>query len=306
MRTRALLTSLLVLIASAVATAIAPGPPQTPAAAVSGNTVTLTWLAPATGGVPTGYVVEASLSPGGPLIASLPVNGTTLVVPGVSSGVYYVAIRGVNADGAGSRSNEIMVVVPSGSGSGCTLPPNAPTNLASTVTGNTVMLAWNAPVGGCAPTGYVVQAGSAAGLSNIALINAGTATTLTASAPAGTYFVRVIATNSAGGSSASNEIVVNVTATPNLTGLWAGTSDYFNAPFAFDLTQSGNDITGRYSDQHDQGFVTGSINGTTVVLDVRFGDTGIRFEGTLETADRIRGTIRGSAIGSGYTFTMMR
>jgi hypothetical protein len=42
------------------------------------------------------------------------------------------------------------------------------------------------------------------------------------------------------------------------------------------------------------------------VIDVNFGDTGIRFEGSIETPDRIRGIIRGSVIGGTYPFVMTR
>jgi hypothetical protein len=78
---------------------------------VSAGEVTLTWTAPTTGGTPSSYVVVASASPGGPLIATLPVNGLGLTVP-APSGTYFVRVFGVNAAGVGMASNEITVVVP--------------------------------------------------------------------------------------------------------------------------------------------------------------------------------------------------
>ena len=209
MKTRFALTALFVALLSSVPSAVAPGPPQSLAVSVSGNTVTLTWIAPLTGPVPTGYIVQASLSPGGGIIASLPVSDTTLVVNDVPNGVYYVHVRAVNIDGASTASNEVIVVVPSGPG-GCASPPNAPTNFTSSVTGNLVTLTWGPPVAGCAPTAYAVQAGSAPGLSNLAILNVGGATTLTVSAPSGTYYVRVVALNAFGGSVPSVEIIVSV------------------------------------------------------------------------------------------------
>jgi hypothetical protein len=213
MKKRLPLTILLALVSLSVVGAVAPGPPQSLAAVVNDNTVTLNWLPPTTGGVPTGYVVEASLSPSGAPIALLPVPDTTLTVTAVPNGVYYVRVRGVNVDGASESSNEVIVVVPGGGG-GCTSPPNAPTNLTSGVSGNVVAVAWVAPTGGCEATAYVVQAGSAPGLSDLAIVNVGAATTLSASAPAGTYYVRVVALNAFGGSAASNEVVLTVGAAP--------------------------------------------------------------------------------------------
>jgi predicted phage tail protein len=305
MKNRFSLTAVLAFLSVSTVAAVAPNAPQSLAAAVNGNTVTLTWVAPSSGEVPSSYLVEASLSPNGPIIATFPVTNTAVVVNNVPNGIYYARVRAVNADGSSAASNEVIVVVPGGGS--CTSPPNAPTNLTSSVFGTFVTLNWTAPAGACPATGYVVQAGSSPGLTNLAVINVGASTTLSASAPPGSYYVRVIALNGFGGSGASNEILITVTtAPPNLAGHWSGTSTYFNAPFTFDLTQSGAQISGRYQDQHDQGFVAGVVNIGSVILDVNFGDTGIRFEGSIENASRIRGIIRGSVIGGPYTFEMTR
>ena len=305
MQNRLSLALLFALLSAPVVIAAAPDAPQSLAAVVNGNTVTLTWVTASTGGVPSSYVVEASLSPGGPIIAAFPLVNTALVVDSVPNGVYYARVRAVNADGSSPPSNEVIVVVPGGGA--CTSPPNAPTNLTSSVFGQTVTLNWSASAAGCPASGFAVQAGSAPGLSDIAVINLGATTTLSASAPPGNYYVRVVAINGFGGSTASNEILVTVTtAPPNLAGVWSGTSNYFNAPFTFTLTQNGNQIGGTYQDQHDFGFVAGTVNIGSVILDVNFGDTGIRYEGSIETANRIRGTVRGSVIGGPYTFVMTR
>jgi len=90
---------------------------------------------------------------------------------------------------------------------GCTSPPGAPANLAISRTGSVVDLTWSAASGG--PTSYVVRAGSAPGQSNFADHDTrSTATALRASAPPGTYYVRVHARNACGLSGASNEFIL--------------------------------------------------------------------------------------------------
>lgn len=186
-----------------------PGTPQNLAATVTGNTVTFTWQAPSVGGIPTSYQLEASLSPGGALIATLPVSSSPATVPNVPNGVYYVRVRALNADGPSAQSNEVVVAVPSGATT-CTAPPAAPTGLSGNAVGTLVSIVWAPAASGCVPTAYVLQAGSAPGLSNIALVNVGAATSLSASAPSGTYYIRVLALNAFGSSAATADVVVTV------------------------------------------------------------------------------------------------
>jgi predicted phage tail protein len=188
--------SLIVGVLALATTAFAQSAPQNLTSSVTGNTVTLTWSASVGA---TGYIVEASVVPGGPLVASLPVAGTSLTVPNVPSGVYYVRVRALSGGAQSGPSNEVTVSV---SGTGCPGPPPAP-QLSVQATGLAVTLNWTAGAG-CPATSYVVQAGSAIGLSNIAQINVGAQTGLAANAPPGVYFIRVIATN-AFGATASEE-----------------------------------------------------------------------------------------------------
>jgi predicted phage tail protein len=204
--------SLAVLSLSVVAAA-APETPQNLVANVSGNNVTLAWQAPFSGSLADVYIVEASLSPGGAVIATLPTTATTLTVTAVPNGVYYVRVRGTNAQGSSLSSNEVVVAVPSGGGGGCSTAPTAPTNFTASASGNQVTLLWAAPIGGCPATSYVVQAGAAPGLSNLAVVNVGGATSLSASAPAGTYYIRVLALN-AFGSSATSDTILTIGAAP--------------------------------------------------------------------------------------------
>lgn len=74
-----------------------------------------------------------------------------------------------------------------------------------------VTLAWDAPESGEAES-YVVEAGTAPGLSNVGVFDTGVRDTsvFVAGVPPGTYYVRVRAKNAAGVSAPSNEIAVEV------------------------------------------------------------------------------------------------
>jgi predicted phage tail protein len=401
MRTHLPLTALLIFLSAQLLHGAAPSPPQNLTASVSGDSVTLNWAPPsAPGGVLFGYIIQASLSPGGAIVAAFADNDTTLVVTDVPAGVYYVRVLAANAEGNSAPSNEVMVVVEAeppctsapnapanlgstvsgdlvtlnwtapatgcavtgyavvaGSAPGladlavinvgavtslsvtapagtyfvrvvslnsfgmspasneitvvstgpCNTPPSAPSNLTAQMLGNVVTLNWTAAAGGCPPAGFVVQAGSASGASDVALVDVGAATSLTVAAPPGTYYVRVMARNAFGNGGVSNEVTVSVTETvADVSGTWSGTSTYFNAPFTFNLTQSGNTVGGSYQDQHDVGSATGTVDGANVVINVWFGDTGTRFTGTIEAPNRIRGIIHGGPIGGPYPFQMTR
>lgn len=193
---------------TAVEEAESPAPPEALTTQVSGNTVTLLWRPSAMGPRPTSYLLEAWSTPGGPPIASAVVSGTSVTVPDVTNGAYYVTVRALNAYGASGPSNMALVIVPDGDE--CRAAPLPPQALTGTANGNLVTLAWRAPAGGCSVTSYAVLAGSSWGASDITAVGVGNVTGFTASAPSGTYYVRVMATNAFGASVASNEIRVVV------------------------------------------------------------------------------------------------
>lgn len=211
-----------------VPAADAPGAPSGLLATVDGTTVHLSWSPSITGGPPAVYVVQASLTSNGAVIASLPVAGSSVSVPNVPTGTYFVRVRGQNAEGTGPPSNEVQAVV----GSGCALPPNPPTSLIANVASDVVSLTWSAPIGGCPHTGYVLRAGTGPGLTNVVTTAVGTVLGLTATAPPGTYYVTVVAVNGAGQSAASNEVPVTV-AGVTLPG----------APVAFSASANGTTAT---------------------------------------------------------------
>ena len=90
--------------------------------------------------------------------------------------------------------------------------PGPPSNLTVSSSGSTVFLNWFAPTSGGAPAAYIIEAGSAPGLANLANFSTGnTATTFSASGVgAGSYYVRVRATNSSGTSAATADALLVV------------------------------------------------------------------------------------------------
>jgi plastocyanin len=195
----------------------APGAPASLTSSVTGSTVQLTWTAPSGGDAASSYVVEAGSASGLIDLANFDTGNAavTLTVTGVPAGSYFVRVRAKTSAGFGNASNEVILTV---AGGACTTAPGAPTSLVATVSGTSVSLSWKTAAAGCTPTGYVLEAGSASGLSNLANFNTGfTVTSFSASGIApGTYFVRVRAANTGGSSAASNEVTV-VTSVPPCT-----------------------------------------------------------------------------------------
>lgn len=200
-----LLRLIAVLLIAAPAYAQVPGAPQNLTSTVNGNVVTLSWSPPTSGGTPASYLIEAAIAPGGPTLASLSATGTSLVVPNVPTGVFYVRVRAVNTSGASAPSNEATVVV----SGGCPAPPLPPSLTVRSVAFQ-ASASWGSS-GGCAPTRYTLFAGSGPGLSNIAIMNAGPVLGISVVAPPGVYYVRVLGENEFG-SAVSDERVVRVAA----------------------------------------------------------------------------------------------
>jgi len=188
----------------------APAAPTGLAASVSGSDIVLRWTAPTMGGTPTAYVIEAGSGPGLANLANFSTGSiaTTFGAGGVANGIYYVRVRATSSVGTSGPSNEVIMVA---GGGGCTLPPGAPGGLTIIQnSGGSVAFKWSTAPGG--PTTYVLEAGSAPGLANLANVDlGGTGTTFaTSGVGAGTYYVRLRAANACGKGGASNEVVLVV------------------------------------------------------------------------------------------------
>ncbi|MCX6549929.1 MAG: PKD domain-containing protein, partial [Acidobacteria bacterium] len=135
-------------------------------------------------------------------------TATTFAASGIGNGTYYLRVRATNSFGTSGPSNEATLVV---GGGGCSIAPGAPGSLTITQnSGGNVAFRWTAAAGG--PTTYVLEAGSAPGLANLATVDlGGTGTAFaTSGVGAGTYYVRVKAANACGTSAPSNDVVLIV------------------------------------------------------------------------------------------------
>lgn len=179
-----------------------PAPPLGPLVEVDGSTISMLWF-PTTGSVPSSYVLQAGSGHGLSNLANLDVgNVQTLVVPGVPPGIYFIRVAARNACGMGIGPDVLVNVgnVPA--------PPGAPLGLTGTAVNGNVTLTWTAPGG--TVTSYQLEAGSAAGSTNIAAIAVGGTSFAVGGVPPGVYFLRVRAVNAVGVSPPSNEFVLVV------------------------------------------------------------------------------------------------
>jgi hypothetical protein len=177
-----------------------PAAPTTVDFSVSNQTVTL-WWPPVADAVE--YIVEAGGAPGASDLYSASIGHDLSVSATVPAGRYYVRVHARNAAGRGDASPELVIDV----GSPPTAPP-APADLTWSIPSpGTVQLAW-APVSNA--TDYVVEAGSASGLTNLFNGSVGNNTVVSAQVPAGRYYVRVRARNTVSSGVPSEEVIVDI------------------------------------------------------------------------------------------------
>ncbi|MGE0814222.1 MAG: MopE-related protein [Vicinamibacterales bacterium] len=163
--------------------AVTPGPPARVSARASGSTIAIQWLAPIVGGRATGYLLEAGLAPG-MTVATLPLGPQTSVsIPNVGAGTYYVRLRAMGPAGLGPASNESAVTV------GACPAPAAPWPLVGYVNGSRIALTWF-DAAGCQGRGLHLVAGTHAGGADLAVVPV-SSSPLDAVVPAGEYFLRV-------------------------------------------------------------------------------------------------------------------
>jgi N-acetylneuraminic acid mutarotase len=183
----------------------APGQPAAPVVSGSGNLITFSWSAPATGSPITSYTLLVRLTPGGPVVATLPVGNVTTFSVNGPNGTFIVSVQATNAAGTGPESPPATVTVPL-----VPMPPGAPGNLAATLSATTAHFTWTPPTTGGLPTGYQLLVSLVSGGAVIGSVPIGNVTSLTISdVPPGVFYLRLVATNAAGPGPSSNEVIVN-------------------------------------------------------------------------------------------------
>ena len=180
-----------------------PLPPTALTTTLNGTNLTLAWTPPAA--AVTNYTLQAGTATGLSNAATVTLPGTQTSISGtVASGTFFAHVTATNACGTSGPSGEVFFTI------GAPDPlPAAPTTLASSLSGNSVSLSWTAPAG--VVTGYVLEAGTGAGLANLGTLRVGATPSLVVpGVPAGTYVLRVRAITSAGSGAASTDVVVVV------------------------------------------------------------------------------------------------
>src|SRR5262245_34413425 len=165
---------------------------------VNGTTVTLSWELPPG----TNVFLEVFVRQGSRIFAGFvgPVSSVTGTLP---PGAYSFTI---STNGLTRLAGADFTVVGGGTGG----LPGAPSTPTVTKNGLFVTVSWTPAASGGAVIDYQLEAGSAPGASNVAIVLTAVPT-LSAPAPPGIYYVRVRARNAAGLGPASPEVVIDLT-----------------------------------------------------------------------------------------------
>lgn len=190
----------------AAADPLAPTAPTNLAATLrDGRLIDLRWTSPPQNAA-TSYRIEVGTAPGRSDVSSFTTGATSsFTLSDLSPWTYYFRVRGVNDAGAGEASNEVAVALQAASGGA-----DAPQNLQAVVNGNFFQLTWQAPPDVAGVSGYVLEAGSTSGHSNLAVLGIADTSFSSPVVPNGRYYLRVRAVRAGAAGSASNEVTVSV------------------------------------------------------------------------------------------------
>ena len=127
------------------------------------------------------------------------------MVPGVPPGVYWVRVLAVNGCGISAPSANFPLLIEVD-----TAAPLEPLAFTGTASGGVVQLSWVEPPY-LTPTGYLLEAGTGPGLSNITVLSVTSTSFSAPGVPPGVYYLRVRGVNASGVGAPSAELrlVVN-------------------------------------------------------------------------------------------------
>lgn len=174
------------------------------------NFATLSWALPMPNAGATGLRVDVGSREGAGDLARFNLAADATSLSGaVPSGSYFARVRTTGATSASLPTPDVSFAIG---------PPDVPAPPLDPVVaseGTVLTFRWQPPsTGGTA--GYVLEAGTAEGLSNVASLPLGAAaTSFTIDAPQGRYFGRLRAVNTIGASAPSTELIIDVDATPS-------------------------------------------------------------------------------------------
>ena len=176
----------------------APPAPLLLPATVVGRSIAISWHVQRVPAIGSYRLYVGSIAGASDLYAAT-LGPVTSFVADAPPGRYFFTLVATNACGTSPPSNAIEALVSDG--------PPAPANLRAAVTGAFVHVAWDAVAGA---TSYVLEAGSAPGLSNVGGFPIATTAVSLDGVPSGTYYVRVRAIRDDRSSVPSGEIVIVV------------------------------------------------------------------------------------------------
>jgi hypothetical protein len=168
-----------------------------------------------------GASILASASPGGPLLASLPLPAGTLsaeqqaaycpiaIIPGAPPGTYWVLlVYGLTNQTSAPASAWRQITI---GGQACTSAPNVPVFISSApVVGSTLTLGFTAAAQGCPIDRLDLEVGTTPGGTQIGVFPLPGLNTFFPNVPSGTYYTRARAVNAYGTSHPSTEIPLTI------------------------------------------------------------------------------------------------
>ena len=178
----------------------------------SGSRVTLSWRAATSGATPDRYLLFLGTKAYSTnLINGSSVGKVTSVAGDLPRGRYYARVRSAAGAAVSPFSNQTSFWVGKG--------VKTPSGFGVTWSGSKATFTWSQPAADGAsdedPSDYILEAGTAPGLSDIAEVHLGNVRSFSAPVPPGTYYVRIRSANGFGESDPTDDVLLTPPGTPS-------------------------------------------------------------------------------------------